>query len=762
MIAILGAAVLPLTQINADAYRPVISAAIESGLGRRVEIRGPLRLNPLRFGFSLEQVVIHEDARFGIEPLAYVSSLDAMLRWSSIVRGRLEFSRLRLVEPSLNLARTKAGWNIAELLRRTLASDPGARMRLPALEVTGGRLNLRLGETKSVYYFGDTDLRMDPPDEWGRIELYFDGVPVRSDRGMRGFGRLSARGAINFEGGEPGVALRLALERSAVSEILMLVKGQGTGIGGFVSAQATVTGNLRGLKLEGRTQVEEFERWSWVLGSGRGPALNWTGTLDLDQGALQLATASGNLPVAVQVRASEIPGGPVWGVLVTMRGAPADSVKSLAAEFGMALPPVEALGKLDGAVSYDAAHGFRGEFDLTDAAFRLPEWRDAAVAPKVQLVFDGGKIKVLPSRFQVGRDGLTVEGEYQFAPGLLSTGAAVIRLTCDDVDVARLRRLGAPFPPSIRQAQWQGSLIWESTPEVTPVWRGEGVLRDGEIAVGGTDARARFAQCRVRIRRSQVESAELDGTIGGSNIRAAFRRSRTPGAPDEVEIILDELAGSQIGAWLVPSSDAPPRGGGDFLERALRAGPLLWTPDRGFRGNVRISKLEWPEVAFAPVTFQIQAADAGIEIAAIHARSGAGAIQGHLRAGRGDDRRSLDGTLTLHQLPWREGHVDGKLELAANSSGATWTGILSASDVQLVPGEAWTRFVSRVDIRRQDGKWRWRLSEVEIQPAEAGAPVFRGHGGTMANGQIQLEISNPVRLQRYVGGLWDGPWEPVR
>lgn len=755
-LAALCAGALLLTRINADAYRPAISAAIESGLGRRVEIRGPLRLNPVRFGFSLEQVVIHEDARFGIEPLAYVSSLDATLRWTALVRGRLEFSRLRLVEPSLNLAHTKAGWNVAGLLRRTLVAGAGTRMRLPSLEVAGGRLNLRRGETKSVYYFGAADLRMDPPDKRGRAEIYFDGVPVRSDRGMRGIGRLSGRGSLRFERGEPAVALRLALERSALSEILMLVKGQGTGVGGFISAQANVSGDWKTLRLEGRTQLEEFERWSWLLGSGRGPALNWRGTLNLDQGTLHLASEQGSLPVAAQIRASGILGSPAWGVLVTMRGAPAESVKDLAAELGLALPPVEARGTLDGAVSYDAAHGLRGEFDLTDAAFRLPDLQEPASASRVQLVFEGGKIRALPARFQLGRDVLTLEAEYQLEPGMLNTGPAAVRLTCDGVDAARLRGFGVPIPAAIRQGRWHGALTWETARESAPAWRGEGTLRDGELALGGSAASARFTQCRIRIRRSQWESAEIQGAVPGSNYRATLRRAAMPAA-GEAEIHLDRFAGAELGAWLSPRRD-----GADFIDRVARSELLPLRGDGELRGSVRIAQLDFPEFVFAPVTFQFHTQEGNVEVTAIQARSGTGSVQGYVRAAREAGRIILEGALAFHQLPWREGHVEGKLEFTANSSGAAWTGALAAEGVELVPGEVWARFAARVEIRRQDGKWRWRLSDVEIQPAEPGATLLRGQGGTLADGRIQLELSVPGRPLRYVGDLWDGPWEPVR
>jgi len=104
---------------KADRYRPKIQAALEAALNRHVEI-GSVRLNLFTGpGFTLKDVLIDDDPSAGIEPFAHVESLEARVKLTSLLRGRLAFSNLRLVEPSVNLFKTDAGpWNIAPLLNQ--------------------------------------------------------------------------------------------------------------------------------------------------------------------------------------------------------------------------------------------------------------------------------------------------------------------------------------------------------------------------------------------------------------------------------------------------------------------------------------------------------------------------------------------------------------------------------------------------------------------------------------------------------------------
>src|ERR1022692_3979219 len=95
--------------LSGNRFAPRIRAALESALGRKVElgaIHFSLFAEP---GFSVDNVVIHENPAIGIEPITYVGSLEAVPRLTSIFGifgGRLEFASIRLDDASINVAKT--------------------------------------------------------------------------------------------------------------------------------------------------------------------------------------------------------------------------------------------------------------------------------------------------------------------------------------------------------------------------------------------------------------------------------------------------------------------------------------------------------------------------------------------------------------------------------------------------------------------------------------------------------------------------------
>lgn len=167
-------------------FRPRIARALERGLGRHVEV-GSVHFNLFTGpGFTVDEVTIHEDPRAGIEPFAYVGTLEARVQLLSLFEHKLEFSSLRLDDASINLVKTEAGpWNFQFLLN----SAPASAGAMPAIRMREGRVNFKFGDTKSVVYFSNADLDVAPSMD-GSVELRFAGAPSRSDRPARDFGNF--------------------------------------------------------------------------------------------------------------------------------------------------------------------------------------------------------------------------------------------------------------------------------------------------------------------------------------------------------------------------------------------------------------------------------------------------------------------------------------------------------------------------------------------------------------------------------------------
>src|SRR4029078_13714924 len=98
--------------IQADRYGQQIREALQRELNRKVAI-GQVHFNLFTGpGLTVENVVIYDDPSAGIEPFAHMLELEARVGLSSLFTGRLEFSVIRFVSPSVNIVKPDVGaWN---------------------------------------------------------------------------------------------------------------------------------------------------------------------------------------------------------------------------------------------------------------------------------------------------------------------------------------------------------------------------------------------------------------------------------------------------------------------------------------------------------------------------------------------------------------------------------------------------------------------------------------------------------------------------
>ena len=93
----------------------------------------------------------------------------AVVRLTSLARGRLDIARLELTEPSLNLVRRANGrWNWEALLERTARTPLAptakpkseARPGFPYIEASSGRINFKAGQEKKPYALLNADFAL--------------------------------------------------------------------------------------------------------------------------------------------------------------------------------------------------------------------------------------------------------------------------------------------------------------------------------------------------------------------------------------------------------------------------------------------------------------------------------------------------------------------------------------------------------------------------------------------------------------------------
>ncbi len=199
VLLLLLAGLLVPPWVSVSRYQGRISQLIATSLGRPVRLSSvELRLLP-RPGFVLTDLTVAEDPAYGTEPVLHANSVTADIRLRSLWRGHLEISQISVDEASLNLVRSSSGhWNVEELFR-TAAQAHGTSLtaghRLPYLEASASRINLKNGLVKLPYSLvdADIDLWQDQPGEW-RIRLR--GQPARTDVSLD----LADTGILRVEG----------------------------------------------------------------------------------------------------------------------------------------------------------------------------------------------------------------------------------------------------------------------------------------------------------------------------------------------------------------------------------------------------------------------------------------------------------------------------------------------------------------------------------------------------------------------------------
>lgn len=275
--AVVGALVLmavlpPL--VNVSRFRRQVSTSIGASLGRPVHMDN-VTLNMLPMpGLTLENFTVMEDPAFGAEPVIHAGSVKARLRWRSLWRGRVEFSRITLTEPSVNLVHRADGqWNVESILMqasRMPAAPTGQKTvgdapRFPYIEATGARVNVKMGAEKMAISLTEADfaLWLASPEQW-RVRL--EGKPNRTDGPAMDSGLVRVLGTLGRAGRLEDVPVDLegtwsAAPLGAVSRVLT---GRDEGFRGDMTLRVTVQGKAGDNVLGGKLQVTGLRRADFV------------------------------------------------------------------------------------------------------------------------------------------------------------------------------------------------------------------------------------------------------------------------------------------------------------------------------------------------------------------------------------------------------------------------------------------------------------------------------------------------------------------
>ena len=277
---------------------------LETAFGRPIEVSN--------YSFSLFEgprieanyITVGEDPRFGSEYFLRADQVAAGLRWSELLRGKLEVGSLFISNPSLNLVRLPDGeWNLESWLPRppgalVQAAEKSAPSQRPHLvEISNGRINFKQGDTKLPFAFISVDGSVEntPGGRW-RINL--EAQPFRAAVNLQEAGELTLRG---FVGGTSSrlrpASLELNWDAASISDVLRLFRGSDYGMRGALSLQLIARTQGYDWNFSSSTQFRHLHRWDLPVRSDDPAAnLNVQAAWDSEDARLAINQASIELP----------------------------------------------------------------------------------------------------------------------------------------------------------------------------------------------------------------------------------------------------------------------------------------------------------------------------------------------------------------------------------------------------------------------------------------------------------------------------------
>jgi hypothetical protein len=197
-----------------------------------------------------EAVTVAEDPRFGHEYFLRAEQLTAGVRWTALIRGRLEFDSVVLTRPSLNLVRTADGqWNLESWLPWPSAPatppEPGppapvAAPRLGGVRIEGGRINFKRGVDKHAFAVVAVEGAVSQAGN-GQWNIDVEGRPMRAGVVVQEPGTIRVRGTLGGTSARFRPAnLAVSWEDASLSDALRLLTSSDHGVRGEVAMEGRI------------------------------------------------------------------------------------------------------------------------------------------------------------------------------------------------------------------------------------------------------------------------------------------------------------------------------------------------------------------------------------------------------------------------------------------------------------------------------------------------------------------------------------------
>jgi hypothetical protein len=749
--ALVLAAGLIVPLLDVDRFGERVKTSLREALGRDVEI-GKVRLELFNGpGFSVDRVVVREDPRVGIEPFAYVESLEARVSFTSFWTGRIEFSNLRLLNASINLVRPEGGrWNFESLLSRTAGAAASRDVHLPAIQVRGGRINFKFGDTKSIFYLADARLDATAPSPaTGEWRVQFEGEPARTDRGSQGFGRFTAKGRWRPDRGTGGeIDAAIEVENSSLSDLMRLAHGHDIGVHGRVTSRARLSGPLSNIAITGRMQIGDIHRWDLLPPHGDGWPLDYRGTLDVIGQTLHLETVpppGGTLPLSLEFRATNYLSQPRWAALIKLDRMPFAPLPEVARHMGLELPEALAVtGELTGVIGYSPESLLQGKVASGETSVAIPNAPPVRLA-NAQIRLDGDKVHLEPAAFEAGSQAATAEGDYTWATQAWSARVTAAGMTIAGGEPAGARLLAAvPLLEHCTAGTWSGQLDFRKAGDRPGGWSGAFRLENATVPLEGVADPVELASARVTLREDGALVDRIDGRAGAVDFKGEYRYTAGATHPHQLVLRIPKLDAEELERLLMPAL----RRDETLFSRALRLGrPRVpdWLEARRAEAAVEVGSLVVKGLPLENVRAHIHWDGATVETTDLAARFGDGHMTGRMTASLRRSVPSYRMNVRFRAVEWMGGKWDGRSAVQSSGTGADvmrnlrLEGSFKAKSVSLAAETEAKDVSGSYAFAMPRGMPTFQFSDVLITLGES---MFKGKGATGADGRVYFDLSD--------------------
>ncbi len=741
--------------LRADYFAARIQAGLEHSLGRKVTI-GNARYNVFTGpGFQVEEVTIAEDPRIGIEPFAHVSEVHARVDVWSLFSGQIRFSNLRLVEPTVNFARTDDGqWNVELFLERTSAAQ------LPPIQIRQGRVNFKFADRKAIPYLGNADVDIAPGSSGSSLQMVASAEPFRTDRPAVTVGRFHLRTRL-YNGQLDG---ELEAERASIPEIARLLGARDPGLKGFVSAAFQLSGPLDAVGVKGQLKLDDLSGGVLLPKSSAG-ALPVAGKLNLRGHEIELHSDSAPaaaLPVTIRVQAKEYFAKPEWSGEIKFEGFAAPAMLEVAKRLGASVPDGFSVekGSFSGAISFDNVNGLNGDVALTGGELKLPSGGELSGAEfQFEAAGKDAALKIHSAPAEENAAKILIDGKYdldartfgvrmQTRSGSLMSIADTVKLVPD-----------TPLLSRFRQGHWRGSLRYASD-ATAPAWSGQVEVLDGVVEVEGFASPVTLSFV-AGLDAGRLTVKTLRGVCGKLAFTGDYRYE--PGSvahPHRLNLAAADLDLGELERILRPTLA---RGG--FLSKTLRIGKAPvpeWLAARKVEGTIRFAKVTagagLPKLEKMTGKYQWDGVKAILkDLTAVGADGGATEIDSEVAIDLSGNlpRYKVKGAVSGVQLAGGSFQFEGAFDteglgpslLAKLSS----KGEFHAEKVRINPewmfDEASGNYTASVS-----GSGQPKITITEMNLTQ-GAEAYQGQASTQADGRLALDLTGPRKQLKLIGSL---------